>query len=179
MLSFCTIGLVYIGCFLSPEAQPLHSCEGLTNELQDDPMLRSEPVRKCGSAALNSGYTMFALALGECCSGSSIVGDYTVAGEAFNCTDGRGGLGENGVVLLDVYEMSDQAAFLESARKSQLRGMDYCLSETVPVEGEDSKITEIPTEDGSTCMCSRGQTALSLSIISILIFSIVINYEFF
>lgn len=162
VLSLYTLGLVYIGCFLSPETQsesPLRSYEGTSTDLQDDPIQRLEPVRKCGLAALNTSNTVFALALGECFSGSSVVGNYTVAGEASNCSGGRGGLGENGVILLDVYEMSDQAAFLQSARNSQLHGMDYCISETA-----------------SAYMYSRGQMALSLSIVS---FSIVANYILF
>ena len=159
-------GLVHIGCYIRPESlspSSLRSLEGSSIDLQDRPEQRLEPVRKCGSSAVRTGQTVFALSSGECLSGSSQVEDYTTAGEALNCTGGKGGQSESGQALVDVYALSNRASFQESAHNCESCGANYCLSD----KGEE-RVT-----------CSKGYAASSLTSLTLLVPFLLLTVQYY
>lgn len=71
-------------------------------------------VSKCGLASVRLGYSIFALTLGGyCITGSNALSDYQYY-PARLCSNGRGGY-DRSWYLLDVYQVSNQRSFSDSA----------------------------------------------------------------
>ncbi len=104
-----------VGCYLVPNfASPLKLLEGTSPELSDNPFTRVDPIRKCGTGAVESGYDIFSLTERICISGSSVLRDYeTFEADGF-CRDGTGGY-TYGFYFMDVYELFDIPNFADSA----------------------------------------------------------------
>ncbi len=94
-----------MGCFAVPSHKDVRLLEGQTSDLTDDPIRRIDPVQKCGKAATDLGYSVFAVAWGYCISGSSSVTVYTQL-PANACSNGNGGY-HRGAFLMDVYEVPE------------------------------------------------------------------------
>lgn len=100
--------------------------ENMTKELSDSPIKRTEPVRKCGTAALDHGNMYFSLGEGMCFSGSNQISDYTEGGESRLCIDGRGSSTDAGQSAIDVYHIDDMTAFQDSSVACATLGKDFC-----------------------------------------------------
>ena len=84
-------------------------------DLSDDPLERTEPIRKCGTGALQSDFRWFAVAIGYCVSGSNRQADYSSDGRANMCSNGVGAYIDTfNRYLMDVYTIQDPAAFRAS-----------------------------------------------------------------
>lgn len=114
----------HIGCYRLP-AYNLKVYEMMTEDLSDNAITRTEPIRKCGSASLSQGITYFSLADGMCFGGSNHIADYTVDGESTSCSEGRGNY-LRGQFAIDVYQINDIMAFQDSSTACETCGKDYC-----------------------------------------------------
>ena len=83
--------------------------EGQTEEVSDEPSARQQPVRKCAQAAQKLGYSLFAVSVNYCISGSSTVTDYRYV-RAGLCRDGVGGY-YRGYFFMDVYRITSPEVF--------------------------------------------------------------------
>ncbi len=73
---------------------------------------RTNPIRKCASAAQDYFFRLFALSIGYCISGSNNLDDYQyVCSEA--CRDGKGAY-VSSYFIMDVYEIVDTQTFQDS-----------------------------------------------------------------
>ncbi len=108
-----TAGLKHLGCYyVNRFSRALGLLEKLTKDLMDDPTTRTNPIRKCASAAQDYSYSLFALSAGYCISGSNNRLDYQyVRSEA--CRDGRGAF-VSGYFIMDVYEIVNTRTFQDS-----------------------------------------------------------------
>lgn len=83
-------GIEHIGCYWVPTySSDLIFLEGTTEDLNDNPRGRQDPIRKCGTAAQLYNFNVFALAIGICISGSSDVREYQYI-ETNVCESGTG-----------------------------------------------------------------------------------------
>ena len=89
--------------------------EGLTEDISDDPLTRTEPIRKCGQAAREFQYSVFAVSIGYCISGSNRVRDYQYV-RAGICNNGIGGY-SSGYFVMDVYAIVDVQTFQDSVEE--------------------------------------------------------------
>jgi len=87
--------------------------EGLTPDLSDNPFTRTDPIRKCGQAARNFSFTLFAVSAKYCISGSNRLSDYQYVETTF-CRDGVGGY-ISGYFVMDVYQIVNTQTFRDSA----------------------------------------------------------------
>ncbi len=108
-----TPGLKHLGCYyVNRFSRALGLLEKLTEDLMDDPTTRTNPIRKCASAAQDYSYRLFALSTGYCISGSNNLRDYQyVRSEA--CRDGIGAY-VSGYFIMDVYEIVNTRTFQDS-----------------------------------------------------------------
>lgn len=92
--------------------------ERTTPDLSDNPFTRTEPVRKCGTAAQLQSYTLFGVAVGYCISGSSSLDSYSASGSSGLCTNGTGDYNSRfRVFSMDIYEVSNQQSFSDSVQE--------------------------------------------------------------
>ena len=82
----------HLGCYWVP---PVYSSnllflEGTTEDLSDNPWEREDPISKCGVAAQQYNYHVFALAVRFCISGSNNLRHY----QSFETDFCQGGVGE-------------------------------------------------------------------------------------
>ena len=116
-----TLGLVYIGCNLVPSTSAiLELLEATTPELSDNPLNRTEPVAKCGLAAIKQRYEYFGVSIGYCISGSNNIEDYNNSNSYYPgwCNDGVGEVyysGSHTYYFMDVYKVTDVSSFNASA----------------------------------------------------------------
>ena len=104
---------MHVGCYLIGRfAGNLGLLEGRTADLMDDPLTRTEPIRKCGVGAQQFGYRYFAISTGYCITGSNRRADYRRTSSDI-CSNGVGGV-INGNFAMDVYLIQDPTAFLNS-----------------------------------------------------------------
>ena len=84
------IGLRHDGCYYVPAySSVLYYLEGTTTDLSDNPFLREEPIRKCGTAAQEFRFDVFAVSVGYCISGSNDLSDYQIYTSSL-CENGEG-----------------------------------------------------------------------------------------
>ncbi len=99
-------GLQHIDCYYVPSySTELGLLEGLTEDLTDDPLTRPDAVQRCAKAATELGYSIFAVSIGYCISGSSNVDDYKYVRSSI-CNNGIGGY-SRGYFGMDVYEIME------------------------------------------------------------------------
>ena len=103
--------------------------------LADNPLNRTDPIRKCGQVALENKYKYFAVALGLCYSGSNALAEYTSGGHSQICTNGTGNY--FGSFSVDVYHILDSEKFKKSSAGIDSCGSDYCMNTTLDVTCED------------------------------------------
>ena len=85
-------GIQPLGCYLiTRRSRSLSFLEGTTTDLSDSPLYREQPIRKCGEAAQSSRFSVFAVSLGYCISGSNRIQDYQHFPSAL-CQGGVGGI---------------------------------------------------------------------------------------
>ena len=112
MLSFYT-GLQHVGCyFVNRFSRALGLMENLTPELSDNPTTRTNPIRKCATAAQQYSYRLFALSTGYCISGSNRRSDYQYV-RSDTCRNGIGAY-VSGYFVMDVYEIVNLQTFRDS-----------------------------------------------------------------
>ena len=86
------LGLQHGGCYYVPAySSVLFFLEGTTVDLSDNPLLREEPIRKCGTAAQELRLDTFAVSVGYCISGSNDLSDYQTY-PSLLCENGEGQL---------------------------------------------------------------------------------------
>ena len=78
-------------------------------EVSDKPSDRQQPVKKCAQAAEKLGYSLFAVSVNHCISGSNAVADYQTTKAGF-CSDGVGGY-KRGYYAMDVYWIANSETF--------------------------------------------------------------------
>ena len=111
--SFPRSGLQHVGCyFVPPRSQFIGLLEGSTEDLSDDPVTRTNPIRKCGSAAQQRRFTYFAISVGYCISGSNRLSDYQYVRSNL-CQNGVGNY-YRGYFLMDIYQIVNQGTFADS-----------------------------------------------------------------
>ncbi len=71
----------------------------------DDPLTRTDPVQRCAKAAIALGYSMFAVSIGYCISGSSSAVHYRYVRSSI-CNNGVGGY-QRGYFGMDVYQIGE------------------------------------------------------------------------
>ena len=98
--------------------------EGTTEDLSDNPWEREDPISKCGAAAQEYGFHIFALAIGFCLSGSNDIRHYQLLETDF-C---QGGIGEPHTALFLV-ESERRHVHL---RRSQAYKSEIIISQTHP-----------------------------------------------
>ena len=98
----------------------LDALEGSTPDLSDNPRNRMGAIAKCQNAAQQFGFTMFAVCLGYCISGSSRLSDYQLkpAGDN-NCHNGLGGRASGGITM-DVYQIVGERQLSDAGRPRPL-----------------------------------------------------------
>lgn len=69
-------GIEHVGCYWVPAYSDLIFLEGTTEDLTDNPRERQNPISKCGAAAQQFNFNVFALAFGFCISGSNNTREY-------------------------------------------------------------------------------------------------------
>ena len=91
-----------LGCWKDGSIRAIPTLEGAASILDGDYTNRSNAIEKCGRAAEDLGYTVFALQHGGYCSSSPYAGGtYDMYGPANNCAeDGKGGGWANHVYQL-------------------------------------------------------------------------------
>lgn len=106
MTSLHSSGLNHIDCqYIPSHSTALGLLEGLTTDLMDDPLTRTNPVQRCAKAAKELGYTLFAVSVGYCISGSSDPVDYQYV-RSSACNNGIGGY-TRGYFSMDIYEIAE------------------------------------------------------------------------
>ena len=115
-LSFAIAGLQDVGCYFVPRfSRSIGLLEGRTPSVLDDPLTRKNPILKCGLAAQEfNNYTVFAVSIGYCISGSNQPSDYR-AGSRSNLCENSVGAVINGNFMMNVYKIQDPEAFRDSA----------------------------------------------------------------
>jgi len=122
-----SIGLQHIGCYYVPRfSRALGLLEGLTPDLSDNPFTRTDPIRKCGQAARNFSFTLFAVSAKYCISGSNRLSDYQYVETTF-CRDGVGGY-VSGYFVMDVYQIVNIQSFQDSAAQIDSGSSAACSS---------------------------------------------------
>ena len=119
-------GLTHIGCYKLPIDGELEFFENSEELLADNPLNRTDPIRKCGQVALENKYEYFAVALGLCYSGSNALADYTSGGHSQICINGTGNY--FGSFSVDVYHILDSEKFKTSSAGIDSCGSDYCMN---------------------------------------------------
>ena len=122
--------------------------ENTTPELSDDPLTRTEPVAKCGLAAVKLGYGYFGVSVGYCISGSNNSKHYNNSNSYYPglCNDGVGAVYYSGSLtyyFMDVYQVNDVSSFSASA--------DSAISPDSATTLPPSSVTTVPpspTVDG-------------------------------
>ena len=71
-----TLGLGHVGCYWVPAYSNLFFLEGSTADLNDNPLQRKDPIRKCGVAAQLYNFNIFGVSVGYCISGSNNLLEY-------------------------------------------------------------------------------------------------------
>lgn len=96
-----------VGCYvLNRHDTSLIPIEGLTTNLTDNPLRRTNPILRCRKAASELGYGVFGVSLGYCILGSSDVLDFQQE-PAHGCDNGTGGYVHD-VMLMNVYVFSEE-----------------------------------------------------------------------
>ena len=113
--------------------------EGLTEDLSDSPFTRTDPIRKCGLAAQQYGFWMFAVSSGYCVSGSNSLTDYQYV-QATACSNGIGGYSA-GYFTMDVYEITNQQMFQDSVAETG-HPVDYDSAPAPPTNESSSSSAE-------------------------------------
>ena len=159
-----TAGLLHIGCYFVPQfSDMIGLLEGTTADLSDDPVTRTEPIRKCGMGAQQRDYQFFAISVGYCISGSTQVADYTSERSSNLCNDGVGAY-FRGHFLMDVYEILDKNAFLDSV--SQITATTVVLPPATTAAGsEDVDLTD---SSGATSFNASFMLLLCLMVFIVL-----------
>ena len=107
-------GLRDLGCYFTPRfSNSLALFEGVTSSVSDDPLTRKDPILKCGMAAQEYNYTIFAVSIGYCISGSNQESDYQDFPSNL-CENGVGAV-IGGIFMMNVYEIQDPEAFRDSS----------------------------------------------------------------
>ena len=108
-------GIEHRGCwFLNVRNPNLRLLEGSTPELSDNPFTRTDPKAKCSVAAEMFNLRFFGVTVGYCVSGSNTLSDYQYI-ESTECQGDRGAYNRNNrFFVMDVYEITDMSAFMDS-----------------------------------------------------------------
>ena len=115
--------------------------EGLTPDLSDNPRTRTNPIQKCGMAAQQYNYAMFAVSIGYCISGSNREFYYTSSGESVMCHHGVGGY--NNVThefMMDVYRITDATAFRDSLTQVAMTTSSSRLTQPTDSSGNAGRV---------------------------------------
>ena len=169
-------GLAHVGCFYVPKfSNSLSLLEDTTEELMDDPLQRTDPIRKCGRAAQQQGYNYFAISVGYCISSSNSIHDYQYVLSNL-CNHGIGGY-SGGYFVMDVYHITNMQLFKDSADIIEPASITTTNTILLPsvFPGENDVLVTVPSkadfpneDDGS-----HSSSVTSVSTSSVLLASFI------
>ena len=165
LIAFCFIGYKKLGCYRY--VAKVFSIEKRTSELQDYPPTRVDAVNKCAKAAQQLGYSLFAVSLGFCISGSSRRSDYQQFKASSNaiCRNGKGGYSKG--FYMDVYSIQDhQTASDSSTQQKQLDEQDDLELDFSGDELEEAE-PDLEADQSAAYISSSSCTLLLLMLLTV------------
>ena len=167
------IGLRHIDCYYVPKfSGSLGLIEGQVEDVSDVPSSRRQPVRKCGQAATKLGYSLFAVSVNYCISGSNTVTDYRYV-RAGLCKDGVGGY-SRGYFFMDVYRITDPEAFREVSSDPEAANLTSLPDSDVPHSMPSLTIEQVAENSAVLFSSSIAILVCAVTIVAFLSYNILL-----